>query len=372
MEKKSNIYFEELKDSVETFSTVPSFDEMKHRTLADKGINGPTAAHIIEEVHTPLNYAYITFTTGTTAWQNIVGITPNEKEYRKNVGKNALKMAGVKSGQKAMFCYPPLLNAITRNALEELGVTWAFLTKSSRDSFLMDLYYKEPNVIFGESAFLKTSLNDAIKLNVVDDLPKVDIVNCIGTPLDLEAVDIIKDILGARVNDIYGTQEFGWITMNGNPVREDIDFVRSDVGRDFKEAVVGGLPTGDSFPVVESGHALDKNGKIITYMRARTQPDYEIYVRETTLNAKQTIERACRSILRIKSKVAKVPDDVVLNSDRTVLELKPSIIPKGYEENNDPIIIEGPIKTKMFDLLVQAQLDYQTMSVKDPCWVKDR
>ena len=30
MEKKSNIYFEELKDSVETFSTVPSFDEMKH------------------------------------------------------------------------------------------------------------------------------------------------------------------------------------------------------------------------------------------------------------------------------------------------------------------------------------------------------
>lgn len=372
MQKKSNPYFEELKDSVETFSTVPSFDEMKHRTLADKGINGPTAAHVIEEVHTPLNYAYITFTTGTTAWQNLVGITPNEKEYRKNVGKNALKMAGVKEGHKAMFCYPPLLNAITRNALEEMGVTWTFLTKSSRDSFLMDIYYKEPNVIFGESSFLKASLQDAIKLNLAEDLPKVDIVNCIGTPLDLEAVDVIHDILGARVNDIYGTQEFGWIAMNGNPVREDIEFVRSDVGHDFKEAVVGGLPTGDSFPVVQSGHALDKNGKIITYMRARTQPDYEIYVRETTLNAKQTIERACRSILRIKSKVAKVPEDVILNSDRTVLELKPSIIPKDYEINNEPILIEGPIKTKMFDLLVQAQLDYQTLSVKDPCWVKDR
>ncbi len=372
MEKKINPFFEELKDSVETFSTVPSFDEMKRRTLADKGINGPTAAHVVEEVHTPLNYAYITFTTGTTAWQNIVGITPNEKEYRKEVGKNALRMAGVKEGHKAMFCYPPLLNAITRGALEELGVTWTFLTKSSRDSFLMDLYFKEPTVIFGESSFLKCALNDAIRLNLVDDLPKVDIVNCIGTPLDLEAVDTIREILGARVNDIYGTQEFGWITMNGKPVREDIAFVRSDVGQEFKEAVVGGLPTGDSFPVVDSGHVLDKDGKIITYMRKRTQPDYEIYVRETTLSAFQTIERACRSILRIKSKVAKVTEDVVLNSDRTVLELKPSIIPKGYEENNEPILIEGPTKTKMFDLLVQAQLDYQTLSVTDPCWIKGR
>jgi len=372
MVKKQNPYFDELKDSVETFSTVPSFNEMKRRTLADKGINGPTAAHIIEEVHTPLNYAYITFTTGTTAWQNLVGITPNEKEYRKNVGKNALKMAGVKEGHKALFCYPPLLNAITRNALEELGVPWMFLTKSSRDSFLSDLYFKEPTVIFGESSFLKCALKDAIKLNIADDLPHVDIVNCIGTPLDIEAADVISDILGARVNDIYGTQEFGWIAMNGKPVREDIEFVRSDVGHEFKEAVVGGLPTGDSFPVVESGHVLDKEGKIITYMRRRTHPDYEVYVRETTLSAHQTIERACRSILRIKSKVAKAPEDVVLNSDRTVLELKPSIIPKGYEENNEPIIIEGPVKTKMFDLLVQAQLDYQTLSVKDPCWVKGR
>jgi len=370
MNEDNNSFFEDLKESVEFFSTVPSFDEMDRRTLSDKGINGPTAAHVIEEVHTPLNYAYITFTTGTTAWQNLVGITPNEKEYRKNVGKNALKMAGVKEGDKALFCYPPLLNAITRGALDELGVSWSFLTKSSRDSFLMDLFYKRPNVIFGESSFLKVALKDAIRLDVAKDLPHVDIVNCIGTPLDLDAVEIIRDVLGARVNDIYGTQEFGWIAMNGQPVREDIDFVNSKVGPEYRETVVGGLPTGDSFPIVDSGHVLDKNGKVITYNRKRTMPDYEVYVKETTVNAKQTIERACRSILRIKSKVIKVPDDVVLESDRTVLELLPAIIPKDYDE--EPVIVEGPTKTKLFDLLVEAQLDYQTLSVKDPCWTKGR
>ncbi|MFQ9936695.1 MAG: hypothetical protein ACLRXQ_12685 [Phascolarctobacterium faecium] len=40
--------------------------------MADKGIAGPTAAHVIEDVHTPLNLAYLTFTTGTSAFQNIV------------------------------------------------------------------------------------------------------------------------------------------------------------------------------------------------------------------------------------------------------------------------------------------------------------
>ncbi|MHC1605200.1 MAG: acyl carrier protein [Candidatus Methanofastidiosia archaeon] len=371
MTQKENPYFKDLKESVTLYSTVPSFDEMQRRTLADKGINGPTAAHIIEEVHTPLNYAYITFTTGTTAWQNIVGITPHEKEYRKNVGINALRMAGVKKGDNALFCYPPLLNAITRDALEDLGVSWMFLTKSSRDSFLMDVYYKEPNIIFGESTFLKVALQDAIKLDVADALPHVDIVNCIGTPLDLDAVEVIRDVLGAHVNDIYGNQEFGWITKNGKPMREDISFIPSKVGKDYRETVVGGLPTGDSFPVVSSGHLLDREGKVVTYMRRRTLPDYEVYVRETTLNAKETVERACRTILRIKSKVVKVPDDIVLDADRTVLELKPALIPRDYDKE-EPIIIKGPVKTKMFDLLVQAQLDYQTLSVKDPCWVKSR
>lgn len=52
---------------------IPSFSEMPRRTLADKGIAGPTAAHVIEEIHTPLNLAMVTFTTGSSAFQNIVG-----------------------------------------------------------------------------------------------------------------------------------------------------------------------------------------------------------------------------------------------------------------------------------------------------------
>jgi hypothetical protein len=45
---------------------------------SDKGIAGPTAAHVIEEIHTPLNLALVTFTTGSSAFQNIVGVTQNE------------------------------------------------------------------------------------------------------------------------------------------------------------------------------------------------------------------------------------------------------------------------------------------------------
>jgi hypothetical protein len=76
-------------------------------------------------------------------------------------------------------------------------------------------------------------------------------------------------------------------------------------------------------------------------------------------------------MLRIKSKVVKVPDDVVTDADRTVLELLPALPPKIKDER-EPILIEGPEKTRMFDLLLQAQLDYQTLSIKDPCWIKGR
>ena len=34
---------------------IPTLAEMPRRTLSDKGIAGPTAAHVIEEIHTPLN-----------------------------------------------------------------------------------------------------------------------------------------------------------------------------------------------------------------------------------------------------------------------------------------------------------------------------
>ena len=62
-----NSLLQEISLLVEDFGSAPKLEEMPKRTLADKGIAGPTAAHVIEDVHTPLNLAYLTFTTGTSA-----------------------------------------------------------------------------------------------------------------------------------------------------------------------------------------------------------------------------------------------------------------------------------------------------------------
>ena len=50
----------EIANMVKDFGSAPTFAEMPRKTLSDKGIAGPTAAHTIEEVHTPLNLAYLT------------------------------------------------------------------------------------------------------------------------------------------------------------------------------------------------------------------------------------------------------------------------------------------------------------------------
>ena len=44
------------------------------------------AAHVIEEIYTPLNFAGMTFTTGTTAFQTPVGITWTELSGREAAG----------------------------------------------------------------------------------------------------------------------------------------------------------------------------------------------------------------------------------------------------------------------------------------------
>ena len=67
---------------------------------------------------------------------------------------------------------------------------------------------------------------------------------------------------------------------------------------------------GDSFMIAESGHICNKKGKIITYRRERTHPEYEVIVKETALSSKVTIERAARTILRIKSRIVRVDPDI--------------------------------------------------------------
>ena len=112
---------------VSQYSTAPSFADMPRRTLSDKMVAGPTSAHVIEEVHAPLNIAYTTFTTGSTAFQNIVGVTYTELPARAAAGKAALVRAGATAGDKLLVCYPPLINVFSRGAFNDSGVEPLFL-----------------------------------------------------------------------------------------------------------------------------------------------------------------------------------------------------------------------------------------------------
>lgn len=105
-----NSLLQEISLLVEDFGSAPKLEEMPKRTLADKGIAGPTAAHVIEDVHTPLNLAYLTFTTGTSAFQNIVGVTYAELPARIRASVKILERAGLKRGDKLLVTYPPLVN----------------------------------------------------------------------------------------------------------------------------------------------------------------------------------------------------------------------------------------------------------------------
>ncbi len=365
-----NSFLENLKEMVEEFGSSPTLDEMPRRTLEDKGINGPTAAHVIEEVHSPLNLAYLTFTTGSSAFQNIVGVTYAELENRVKASHKALSEAGVERGANILFTYPPLANVFSKKAIDEYDAKASFLVRSSRDAFLSTLYNDNPEVIIGESSFIRVALEDAKKLGIADDLPKNQVILTAGTPLDLDLLPIAEEVLQAKVYDLYGCQEFGWLTLNGVLLREDISLVASPDRKENVEFVVGGLPMGDSFTISNTGHICNSDGKVITYRRKRTHPEYEVIVKATTLSSPVSIDRVARSILRIKGRIVKVAPDVITSAPHTILELK-----AGIEDGHgirEKIIIEGPEKTMLFDDLVKAQLDYQQMSKADPVWIKRR
>jgi len=362
-------FLNSLKEMVEEYGTAPKIEEMPKRTLVDKGINGPTGAHVIEEVHTPLNLSYITFTTGSSAFQNIVGVTHSEIGNRVKAAQKALELAGVKKNDKILFAYPPLVNVFTRTALEEYGVNWCFLRRSSRDAFLSMLYHDNPDVIMGESSFLRAALEDAKKMGLVPYLPKGKIILAAGTPLDLELIPTAREVVDSRVHDLYGCQEFGWLVLDGIPLRDDLSLIASPLKESgYFEVVVGGLPMGDSFIVSETGHVCNKSGKIITYRRERTYPEYEVIVKATTLSSEVTIARVARTILRIKGRIVKVDPKVKVSAPSTVLALRSGM---DFMEDKE-IVIEGPEKTALFDDMVKAQLDYQQMSKSDPTWIKRR
>ena len=362
-------FLDGLAQMVEDFGGAPTIEEMPRRSLHDKGIEGPTAAHVIEEVHVPFNYAYLTFTTGSSAFQNIVGVTFAELPGREKSTRSVFARTGILPGSKMLFTYPPLVNVFTGKALEACGMTWTFLRRSSRDAFLAAIYNDRPDVVVGESTFIRSAIQDAKSMGIVEYLPRNMAILVAGTPLDLELPETAKTILGAKVFDLYGCQEFGWLTVDGVPVRDDLKLIPSPLtGQHMCEVVVGGLPMGDSFPVAETGHICNPAGKIITYRRERTHPEYEVIVRETPLTSAVTIGRVARTILRIKGKVVKVDPAVKTSAPQTVLELRPSDGSSG----EDPVIIRGAKETEMFDDLVRAQLDYQQTKKQDPVWTKKR
>jgi len=312
----------------------------------------------------------LTFTTGSSAFQNIVGVTYSELAEKKKAALKALELAGVKRGSKMLVTYPPLVNVFTKEALEEYGISWFFLRRSSRDAFLSALYDGEPDVIMGESSFVRLALEDAVQMGIKEDLPRGIIILVAGTPLDLELLPVAERY-NYQVHDLYGCQEFGWLTLDGVPVRDDLSLVKSPLGKDYCEVVVGGLPMGDSFIVSDTGHVLNREGKIITYRRERTHPEFEVIVKATTLSSAVTIQRAARTILRIKGRVVKVCPEVKVSASETFLELVPGIVAKGAKKVR-PINIWGPEMTRLFDLLVQAQADMQGSRKTDPTWVKRR
>jgi hypothetical protein len=359
----------ELTEYVQGFQTAPSLEKMPRRTLFDKGINGSTGAHVIEELHTPLNFACVTFTTGTSAFQNITGITWEEIPARMEASNKALKMAGVKKGDSILVSYPPLVNVFSKTALEEFGVKWFFPEVSSRDALLLSLVRDRPNAVIGESSFLRSCLESAVKLGIADELPQGLIILAAGTPLDETLVEIAESTVQGKVFDLYGCQEFGWLTLNGITLRDDISLIEADDhsgGLEQKpvDLIVGGLPTGDRFPLCDKGHYCNPEGKILTYHRKRTMPELEVTVLETTASAIETVERLTRTILRIKARIVRLDPKIRTGAERTVLSFKLN--------NGKQHIINTKEKTVLFDTRLESQLNYQKHSKNDPAWLKSR
>ena len=125
---------------------------------------------------------------------------------------------------------------------------------------------KNPQVLVGESSFIRATLIDAERMGLADLLPRDLILICSGPPFDLELPEV-ADKYGYKCHDLYGCQEFGWLALDGVPVRDDLTLVPMDEEGRYCELVVGGLPMGDSFQVSKAGHVLNPEGQIITYSR---------------------------------------------------------------------------------------------------------
>lgn len=352
----------QLREFVLEVGTSPVFLEMERRGLREKGIDGPTGAHVIEEIHAPLNFAYITVTTGSSAFQNLVGVTWNELLDRAAVAETLFELASIPRGCRMLVTYPPLVSVFSKDALDALDVKVEFMLRSERAAFILAVCEKRPDVIVGESSFLKAALHDAKRMGMMDMFPENLVFLAAGTPLDLELLEAVESLQGACVHDLYGCQEFGFLTLDGIPLRDDLSLLERKAG--YFDLFVGGLPTGDCFAVTEKGHVCNPKGKIITYSRIRQGTECEVLIRRVTASSPDTVRRLARTILRIKAKIVRVALDVELGAECTQLQLD--------NGEGKPMILDGPVKTRLFDRLLDAQKEYQSMEKTDPAWKKTR
>ena len=160
--------------------------------------------------------------------------------------------------------------------------------------------------------------------------------------------------------------------LDGIPLREDISLVPAPQGGDWREAIVGGLPTGDSFPVAAGGHLCNPQGKIQTWKRQRTTPEYDMVVMATTARHREIVERTARTILRIKGRVCHVSTQLITEATATHIRLWPKAVPGECTAGVAPIDIIGPQATAQFDALLQSQRDLQRQAKNDPAWCKAR
>ena len=211
------------------------------------------------------------------------------------------------------------------------------------------------------------ALEDAKKVGLWDLIPEGLSILCAGAPLDMDLLPLAAE-KGAQVHDLYGCQEFGWIAFDGVPLRKDVVLLpeTSDDASEWRSLVVGGMPTGDSFPLSEDGHVLNPEGQVLSYGRRRSNPELTVIVRECTSAAYETVERVTRTILRTKSVIVHVGPDLKLGAPENVLELK-----SRWPENEMKAKLSGPDQTGLFDCMLEAQEQLQSKAKTDPLWMKN-
>ena len=354
------VSLKELGQHLLSFGSGPTLEEMPRSTLADKGLDGPTAAHRVEEIHAPFNYAYLTCTTGSSAFQNLVGVTWQELEAREAAGREALSRLGLDRGSKLLITYPPLVSVFSKRALDQAGIEVHFIPRPSRDALLVTLAGEQPHAVLGESTFLRAALVDAGRLGVLGQMPQQLTIIAAGSSMDPQLVEEATKLSGASVHDLYGCQEFGWLCLDGIPLRQDITLWDANLPDSRRLLLVGGLPTGDCF---HTKTGLDGTTEVLTPTCQRIPVEPEVHILASTAEDLETVSRAARTILRIKAKILRVDEHCQCKAERTHLRVT---IPGG----GPSLEIIGPEKTRLFDDLLEAQRTYQRKQKTDPVWNK--